>query len=137
MKRIRSHTLVAFALIPVLAHAHAHLKSSTPTDGAVLAQSPPSIMLMFSEATRLTALTLKSRDGEVDTKLSPLPAEANAHLEVPVPKLAAGAYTLQWRALGKDNHVISGTLRFTVGADAKTSGESRSSTPTTHDPHSH
>jgi methionine-rich copper-binding protein CopC len=35
---------------------------------------------------------------------------------VPAPQLAPGAYTIRWRALGADNHVMSGTIRFTLSA---------------------
>ena len=40
-------------MLPALAHAHAHLKSSSPADKATLAASPPAITLEFSEEIEL------------------------------------------------------------------------------------
>jgi methionine-rich copper-binding protein CopC len=134
MKRSSSF-LTVFAALPVLAFAHAHLSSSTPADGSVVAAAPKSIMLMFSEPTRVTALTMQKGEEKAEQKLGPLPEEASAHVMVPTPKLAPGAYTIRWRALGRDNHVIKGTIKFTVSADA-TTGAGKAATAE-HDPHSH
>jgi copper resistance protein C len=116
MKTLLSTLLLGLAALPVLALAHARLTSSTPADGSVVSAAPSSIMLMFSEPARLTALTLQSAESKVEQRLGPLPDAAGAHLMVPSPKLAPGAHTIRWRALGKDNHVMSGTIRFTLSA---------------------
>ncbi|HEY8506930.1 MAG TPA: copper resistance CopC family protein [Steroidobacteraceae bacterium] len=115
MKRLRLIALIAFASVPLLTLAHTHLKESSPANGAVIAKAPSSITLTFSEPTRLTALTVE--EGGTERKLGPLPTEASARIEVPVAELAPGAYTLKWRAVGKDGHVMSGTIRFTISAD--------------------
>ena len=70
-------------------------------------------MLSFSEAARITAMSLQ-RNGEAPRKLTSLPAEKAARITVPLPKLAPGRYTLSWRAVGEDSHVVPGTLHFTV-----------------------
>jgi methionine-rich copper-binding protein CopC len=145
VKRTVSLALAAWAVMPLIAFAHAHLKSSTPSDGSVLGAPPASIMLMFSEAVRPTALTLQKGDDKSEQKLGPLPTKASAHLEVPSPQLAPGAYTIRWRALGEDNHVMSGAIKFTVSADAAAgkAGESAAGNvakpahSAEHDPHSH
>ncbi|MBX5463096.1 MAG: copper resistance protein CopC [Steroidobacteraceae bacterium] len=99
------------------ASAHTHLKEAVPANGSTLTASPEHIMLTFSEPTRVTALTLQ-KEGEAAQKLAPLPTEASAHVMVPAPKLAPGKYTVSWRAVGTDNHVMSGTVQFTVGGPA-------------------
>jgi methionine-rich copper-binding protein CopC len=116
MKRLRFRILTVLAAIPVVAFAHGHLQSSTPADGSVVAVSPKSVMLMFSEPARLTALKVQGGDEQDERKLGPLPEKPGAHLMVPAPQLAPGAYTIRWRALGADNHVMSGTIRFTLSA---------------------
>jgi copper resistance protein C len=121
MKRLPSMLLAALAGSPVLVQAHTHLKSSTPANGSVVSSSPGSIMLMFSEPTRVTALGLRSADAKEEQKLGPLPEKASAHVMVPAPKLQSGAYVVQWRAIGDDNHVMKGTIRFTVSADGPAS----------------
>lgn len=102
--------LVTFA---VTASAHAHLEKSSPADGSVLTTSPSSIVLSFSEAARLTALSIQ-RDDEAKQSLKPLPTSAAQQISVPLPPLKPGAYSLTWRVLSDDGHMMSGTLHFTL-----------------------
>jgi len=102
----------ALLLLVATAHAHAHLTAAVPPDGSA-GKAPEHIVLSFSEAARITAMTLQ-RNGEEPRKLTSLPAEKAARITVPLPKLAPGRYTLSWRAVGEDSHVVPGTLHFTV-----------------------
>jgi copper resistance protein C len=109
---------VAAAMVALssIAFAHTHLKTSMPADKEVLAAAPSKIMLHFSAPTRLTALTIKKDGDSAERKLGPLPKEAFAEFTVPLtPPPAPGKYTVTWRAMGSDNHVMSGDLHFTVG----------------------
>ena len=108
--------LVTFA---VTASAHAHLEKSSPADGSVLTTSPSSIALNFSEAARLTALSIQRGD-EAKQNLKPLPTTAAQQISVPLPPLKPGAYSLTWRVLSDDGHVMSGTLHFTLAAEPAT-----------------
>jgi methionine-rich copper-binding protein CopC len=112
--KLKSPMLAAcLVLVSVGAHAHAHLKASTPAEGAVVAQSPSSISLTFSESARITALSIQ-KDQEPKQKLTP-PSTTGADIAVGIPKLAAGAYTLSWRVMSTDdNHIMSGELHFKV-----------------------
>lgn len=97
-----------------IAFAHTRLKTSIPAENAVLSAAPSEIVLKFSAPTRLTALVIK-KDGESERKLGPLPKEAAADFRVPVTSLTPGKYTVSWRAMSADNHVMSGDLHFAVG----------------------
>jgi methionine-rich copper-binding protein CopC len=114
-----SLALVTAALIAVssLAAAHAHLKDAQPAEGSVMKAAPANIVLKFSEAARLTALTVQ-KEGEAEQKLAPLPNAAAAEASVPAPKLAPGKYVLSWRVVSDDNHIMSGKLHFTVDPNA-------------------
>jgi methionine-rich copper-binding protein CopC len=105
--------IIASALLfwAMTAHAHAHLSASVPLEGST-GKAPEQITLTFSEAARVTAMSLQ-KEGEASRKL-PLPASAAAHITVPLPKLPPGRYTLTWRMLSDDGHVTSGSLHFTV-----------------------
>jgi methionine-rich copper-binding protein CopC len=121
-----SPTLSAIALSAavLVAHAHALLKKSTPTDGSTVSSPPASVVLTFSEATRLTAAWIEKGDGPKE-KLGPLPVKPATEITVALHKLTAGTYRLSWRALGDDGHVVPGELHFTVSGDA-TAGQSPS-----------
>jgi methionine-rich copper-binding protein CopC len=113
---VRKPALLAlFGLLPLLAQAHTHLQKSTPAANSTGA-APEQLMLQFSEATRLTALTLQKEGVPEARKLGPLPAQPDKLIHLAAPRLDPGAYVLSWRALGDDGHVMSGTLRFTVVA---------------------
>jgi methionine-rich copper-binding protein CopC len=115
---IRSRWLMGAALLycTALAQAHTHVEQTMPAEGSTV-QSPKHLMFHFSEAARLTSLTIQ-RDGEAARKLEPLPDAAAAHAMVVAPLLANGKYTVTWRAMGKDEHIVSGSLHFTVSDKA-------------------
>jgi len=109
MKGLVGTVLLALA---AEAQAHAHLTASVPADGST-SKAPEHIVLSFSEVVRITAMTLQ-REGEEAHKVAPLPTAAAAQVTIPVPKLAPGKYTLSWRVMSDDGHMMSGALHFTV-----------------------
>lgn len=110
----RSLSTFAALLLPLCAAAHSHATSTTPADGAVLKAAPTEFVINLNEAAKLTKVTLQ-KTGEPDAKaVGPLPNDAQQHIRIPAPKLAAGEYTLRYRALGDDGHVVPGTLKFTI-----------------------
>ena len=108
---------IALLTSAVTASAHAHLQKSSPADGSVITTPPSNIVLTFSEAARLTALSIQ-RGEEAKQNLKPLPTTAAQQISVPLPPLKPGAYSLTWRVLSDDGHVISGTLHFTLAVAA-------------------
>lgn len=113
MKKLIVSFMVLFAAAAQLAQAHSELTSSVPTDKAMLGSAPKEIVLDFSEAVQLTALSLE-RQGEAKQSLGPVPAEAAEHFLVSAPALSPGEYVVTWRALSDDAHVMSGELHFTL-----------------------
>jgi copper transport protein len=106
---------VALLMGLAVAQAHTHLKKSTPSDGSVIATSPPTITLQFSEAARLTVAWIQKGD-EPRQKLAPLSEKPATEVAVTVPKLSPGNYIVSWRALSNDGHVVPGQIHFTVAA---------------------
>jgi methionine-rich copper-binding protein CopC len=102
--------LVAFG---VTANAHAHLQKSSPADGSVIATSPSNLVLNFSEAARLTALSIQ-RGEEPQQNLKPLPTTAAQQISVPLPPLTPGTYSVKWRVVSDDGHMMAGALHFTL-----------------------
>lgn len=114
--KIQLLTIVAALLaFTGVAQAHTHLEQSMPADNALLTSPPSEIMLHFSEAARLTSLSIR-REGEEEQKITSLPKERAAALSVPLDTLTPGKYTVNWRVIGGDNHVMSGVVHFTVAA---------------------
>jgi len=99
--------------MPGLSWAHAHLELSVPAVNSIVVTMPAEIVLQFSEATRLTALSIENEGGKVRRDIK-VPTETLAVQRVAAPKLLAGVYLLNWRGLSDDSHVVKGTVRFTV-----------------------
>jgi methionine-rich copper-binding protein CopC len=96
-----------------VAWAHAHLKQSTPSEGAVLSTAPAQIVLTFSEPALVTSLSIQHDAGRPE-KLSPLPKAADVTVTVPTPGLKPGKYVVTWRAISDDKHITSGQVHFTI-----------------------
>lgn len=103
--------LISLASVATIAQAHTHLSSSEPADGSVVTSAPTTFVANFSEAAKVTALTI-SKDGGKEEKLA-APSGASQRLSAALPKLDPGKYVLAWRVVGDDSHVMSGKVAFT------------------------
>jgi methionine-rich copper-binding protein CopC len=107
---------LALAAFGVAANAHAHLQKSNPADNSVITTSPSNLVLNFSEAARLTVLSIQ-KDSEPAQNLKPLPTTAAQQISVSLPQLTPGTYSVSWRVVSEDGHVMAGALHFTLAAD--------------------
>lgn len=97
------------------AFAHAELLYSTPAQGAVLAQAPNSVELVFAETVAVVPDGFQLYDaGGGHRTVSAEQLDATVRVPLP-PNLAEGSYTLGWRVISDDSHPVSGVLSFTVG----------------------
>ena len=111
MRRFSVLAMLVLGLAPLNAQAHAQLLQATPADGSVLTEAPASFMLLFNEPARLTALNIQ-RDDEAPQKIGGLAGAASARWVIAAPKLAPGGYTLSYRVLSEDSHIMSGSIKF-------------------------
>src|SRR6185369_8452922 len=100
--------LLAGAILPASAAAHATIVSTTPADQQVLRVQPREVTLKWSEAVDLGAHAVKLLDSsgsEVKTaaaKHGP-GGPSTAVLELP-PGLPQGTYVVAWRVVSSDSH---------------------------------
>ncbi|MBA8880431.1 copper homeostasis periplasmic binding protein CopC [Phyllobacterium myrsinacearum] len=117
-----SHVFVIAAILSAgmagEAFAHAHLKSATPAENAVVTPSFAELDLTFSEGLdiKFSGATITQEDkSAVATDKARLAAGDNKTLMIPVPApLQAGAYTVDWHVLSIDGHKTKGSYMFTV-----------------------
>ena len=99
--------------------AHAELEKAEPAPNAKLTESPKQIKLVFGEELQavgngITLLDAKGAKVELtEVKLDPADA-THKTLIAGVPKLASGAYTVQWKNLSVDGHSKKGSYKFTL-----------------------
>jgi copper transport protein len=110
-------SIIGVLALSMNAHAHSELASSTPADDTNVATAPQEIELRFSEAVTLTMLAI-ARNDQDKRALGPLPPKAATAFKVPVTGLTDGHYSVTWRALSGDTHVMSGEFTFSIGAAA-------------------
>ena len=106
-------TLAFLAVLPA-AYAHTPLKSSEPASGATVAAPVRRITLEFGGEVRLTTVSLTDAHGTAQHIEEPPTATASKFLLGVADALAPGDYTITWRAVGADTHVVSGDIKFTV-----------------------
>ena len=109
--------LAALLLRPAAALAHAVLVKSVPAQRAVLVESPPRVELWFNERLEPAyskAAVTNEAGARVDLRDVAVSGEDARRLGVSLPPLAPGRYTVNFRVLSVDGHIVESTLTFTV-----------------------
>ena len=112
--------LAALALAagwPGTAGAHAALVSSAPAARAILSAAPRAVTLTFNERLEPAYARLSVWDAagvQIDLKDSVLDPDNRKVLGVSLPLLGPGRYTVRYRVLSVDGHVVEASFAFTV-----------------------
>lgn len=114
---IRTALIPAFALIVTAAFAHAQLEQATPGVGSTVA-SASELKLQFSEGVepKFTSVAVTNASG-VAVPAGNASVEASDNKVIIVrfnAPLAAGVYTVTWKAVSVDTHHTQGNFNFTV-----------------------
>jgi methionine-rich copper-binding protein CopC len=111
-------TLFALLLtIPTAGWAHAYLVKSAPTRRATLSSAPARVALWFNERleAQFSQLSVWNTEGQQvdggDVQVGP---EDGKKLSVGTPMLPAGTYTVRYRVLSVDGHIVEAEFPFTV-----------------------
>jgi copper transport protein len=118
VRRILVGVLLALA-IPANASGHANLSKVDPGVGKRLRAEPANVRLYFDQAVTPVGASIKVHGprGLVRSGKAKL-ERGGTVLRLPVGRLPRGGYTVRWRALSDDAHVISGVYTFGVKAAA-------------------
>lgn len=107
-------------LIPGLAAAHAGLVKSIPGSRAVLSRAPSDIELCFNEAVEMRFSSISLKDAaNVPLLLGALQLRDDPKcIHARLPDMAPGTYTVNYRVLSQDGHVVEYGYRFTISPDS-------------------
>lgn len=127
-----AHASVAHASVAHVAGSHAHrtsasivlphlkLKRAAPSPDTTVTTAPEAIQLWFSEPADLVAtrVTVKASNGVAVALRKPvqLPGRDAPIMAAFTTPPAPGRYTVTWKTMSKDGHVVSGQYDFTIGA---------------------
>jgi len=109
--------LLALWLVPIPAFAHAYLVKAQPAQRAVLFAPPDRVELWFNERLEAAFCTLRvfdAADKPVDKADMQVTPGDSKHLSVGLNPLTPGDYTVKFRVLSVDGHVVTNQFSFTV-----------------------
>lgn len=114
---VLNFALIVLIFYPNTVFAHAELIKSEPASRATLTTSPEQIKLWFNEEIEVdyASLSLTDKSGKVLTDAKPmgLPDDAKS-IYLELPELEKGRYTVNYRVLSVDGHVMESEYKFTV-----------------------
>ena len=117
LMRILAVVTLAVTAAPAPADAHAVLVKSIPDSRAVLGRPPDRVQLWFNERLEAAFSTVSvwSESGLRVDRQDALVGPADAkRLSVTLPPIGPGVYTVRFRVLSVDGHIVDSTFRFTV-----------------------
>ena len=122
--------LTIFLALAMTANAHSPLVSSSPKNGETLGLSPTEMVMEFKSPAKLIKVVLTKPSDKQETSLlgrlfgadnsesvslgTSFLMTINKRQVIPLPPLEQGRYSLAWRAMGEDGHVIKGELTFNI-----------------------
>jgi len=112
--------LIALA-VPTSVRAHAALVRAVPGSRAVLTQAPQWLDLCFNEPIELkfSSVTLEDAKGTA-VPLGKVQAGTDPKcIKVPIEAIGTGVFTVHYRVLSRDGHVVEYGYQFTVKTEAK------------------
>ena len=128
---LKNLLLAILLVLPIAANAHSPLASSSPQNGKTLDEPPTEIFMEFKLPAKLIKVDLTKQSdkqgknllgrlfgGGDDGESVPLGTSFLMTIDkrqaIPLPALEDGSYSLAWRAMGEDGHVIKGNLTFNI-----------------------
>ena len=109
--------LLGLTLVPAVALGHAVLVKSSPPSRSALTESPGRVEIWFNERLEPAysrASVIDAAGAQVDLRDVAVSREDAKRLSVSLPPLGPGRYTVRFRVLSVDGHVVESTLTFTV-----------------------
>jgi methionine-rich copper-binding protein CopC len=114
--------LIAMCVHAAPALAHSMLVKAEPPRRAVLATAPTQVRLWFNEELEGEYASLVVLDAEKHpvTEIKPqLTPDDPKSIVLPLPELMPGKYSVKFRVLSVDGHVVESSFDFTVKSKAQ------------------
>jgi putative copper resistance protein D len=116
--------------------AHASLESSTPANGANVAEAPHEVVLRFTEAVNPASVTVSVRGSDGVTAVEGTPRVTGAVVVQPLrTTLPVGHLTVTFQVVSIDGHRVSGTLHFALATSGAAPSPGGSSAAADHGAH--
>ena len=110
----RVFACLALACVAAPLSAHAFLDHASPGAGAVLATSPKTLMLVFSDELEPESSGVAVVDGSGHSVASGRAVVERNCIMAPLRPLGAGRYRVVWHAVSLDDHRTQGAYDFVI-----------------------
>ena len=108
---------IAALAVPAVALAHANLIRVAPANGAVVKEAPRTVRLVFDDVVRAEKGMRAVGDSGGSVLGTPPYVVRGREVVIPLRRgLPKGDYTVLWRVLSDDGHVVAGVTTFAIGA---------------------
>ncbi|HEX6729442.1 MAG TPA: CopD family protein [Pyrinomonadaceae bacterium] len=116
----RALVILLMTIVPSTALAHTKLVRSQPKANEVLSQTPKLIELWFTEELEpgLTSIDVSDEQSNRVDKGSVALSEGNKKATIELGELRPGVYTVAWKTVSADQHVIRDRFAFSVEASS-------------------
>lgn len=118
-------TLILFSallFLPMTAHAHSVLESSTPAEGSVVDEPLEQVVLDFSAGIEQGSGMTMTMDGTA-VDFSEVAVMEDQLIGMPAQELEDGSYVVEYDVLSEDGHPIQGSLAFELQAGEEAAQE--------------
>jgi methionine-rich copper-binding protein CopC len=115
--RVINLLLCAALALPAMVFAHAIMVKSQPEIDSALTQSPKQIDVWFNDkvGSEYKALAVINSAGKrMDNKDVAQETFDQSHLYITVPDLPPDTYTVRYRVVSIDTHIVTGKFKFTI-----------------------
>jgi copper transport protein len=109
--------IVVALAVPAAAFAHASIRFEWPAYRERLSYSPRQIIIRFDQTVDVLPAAIQVLGADGRNVAGPAHAIARG-IAAPIPELPRGAYTVRWKALSDDGHVVNGVYTFGVHVPA-------------------
>lgn len=127
LKRFLMLSMIAMIMMTLMhagqVFAHASLVKAEPARRAVLSNAPTQIRLWFNEEIEAAYASLSVLDEDkksiTDKKVEVHPEDPKS-IVLELPEMQSGRYTVKFRVLSVDGHVVDSEYNFTISDPVKT-----------------
>ncbi|ANU16250.1 hypothetical protein BBI11_03915 [Planococcus maritimus] len=102
-------------VLPMTAHAHSVLESSTPAEGSIVDEALEQVVLDFSAGIEQGSDMTMTMDGTA-VDFSEVAVMDDQLIGTPAQELEDGSYVVEYDVLSQDGHPIQGSLAFELQA---------------------
>jgi len=112
MKAFKSGVALVALLASSALMAHGNQGMTYPEDGAMMMSPTEHVEMNFDMPMNLVNLKVIDSNGKPVAIDFDRTKEAKAHYKVMMPMLKPDSYTVQWKAMGGDGHMMDGSFHF-------------------------